>query len=70
MKQKTADKKLFRAYWGEGYYKRGTRKVREVFFSNDNGYEPEMIQEVSALKLGEKADFTGISGYHTVTRIN
>jgi len=48
--------KRFQAYWGMGYPKKfkGPRVVDITFFSDANGYEPECLEQIDKIKIGEK----------------
>ena len=59
----------FEATWGEGYVFEGTHEKTEEFFTEDNGYDPEEIETLRTLEVGETVDFSGPSVYHVVSRI-
>lgn len=61
--------KLFIATWGAGYYKQETRNISMADVTEDNGYFPESIEMVEALRVGETADLSDPSGDLTIKRI-
>ncbi|MBC5774349.1 hypothetical protein H8S95_09780 [Pontibacter sp. KCTC 32443] len=64
--------KIFLCKWGAwdehamNSYEPKTEEVSEDFFSDDNGYDPEEIEAIAVLEVGEQFDVT--YGNHTVTR--
>ncbi len=46
-------KKPYVAVWGEGYDKPGVKLVDDEFFSEDNGYDPDDIEQIKHLHVGE-----------------
>jgi len=63
------EQKQFVATWGAGYYKQETRNITMADVTEDNGYFPESIYIVEALKVGETADLSDPSGDLTITRV-
>lgn len=61
--------KLFKCVWGDGYYQPREETYDEDFFTWRHGYDPEQIMIVESLRVGDKADFSCITGVHYVTRI-
>jgi len=72
MKQEEANKmkmKKFRAYWGKGYRKKGTKVVNENFFTKSRGYSAQNIYDIKTLAKEQRINLTDMSGTHTVKRI-
>lgn len=65
--------KRFRAYWGMGYYRKDKKAISPrivdiTFFSDANGYDPENLEQIDKLKIGEKW-IAPTPETHTVLRI-
>ncbi len=63
--------KVFLAKWGDWEpehcsYHPNQEVVDELFFSEDNGYEPKDINFIRSLKVGQTHN--EIHGNHTITR--
>jgi hypothetical protein len=63
------DFKRFEATWGKGYVGPRTEEKTMEFFSENNGYDKDSIENISLLRVGETADLSDLSGQHTVKRI-
>jgi len=61
--------KTFSAFWGEGYCVETTEEHSLDWFDESRGYELEQSYILDALRVGEVADFSCITGTHRVTRI-
>ena len=63
------DPRRYRAYWGQGYYNKGTRIVSPDFFSTGRGYDESDIEIISKLKVGQKLDLSTNWATHTIKRV-
>ena len=61
--------KVYIATWGEGYSHQTTEEHTLDWFNEDKGYDEEQEFILDDLEIGETADFSCISGVHTVKRI-
>lgn len=61
--------KLFEAYWGNDFYNEGTYLMTESLFSEQNSYEKEEVENIHALKIGEKWLSPDYGSAHTVKRV-
>lgn len=64
-----SNQKRFKAYWGSGYVKTGSKIKPLSFFNINKGYDENVIYQLDMLKVGQRLDLTDLSGTHTITRI-
>ena len=66
--------KQFECFWGDGYRNKDNKSLLAYhdidFFNELVGYEQENIDEINNLEIGERADFTYMTGEHWVRRIS
>jgi len=63
------EQKLFEATWGAGYHNQETRILKMEEITEDDGYFEWGVELVEALKVGQIADLSDMSGDLTIKRI-
>lgn len=61
--------KHYKAYWGEGYSVETTEEHELDWFNEEKGYENEQRYILDSLNIGDVANFSCVTGTHTVERI-
>jgi len=65
--------KQFECFWGDGYRGDDGKSILAYhdidFFNELVGYDQENIDEINNLEIGDRADFSYITGEHWVRRI-
>jgi len=63
----------FECFWGDGYRGDDGKSILAYhdidFFNELVGYDQENIDEINDLEIGDRADFSYITGEHWVRRI-
>jgi len=66
--------KQFECFWGDGYRGDDGKSILAYhdidFFNELVGYDQENIDEINDLEIGDRADFSYITGEHWVRRIS
>ena len=66
--------KQFECFWGDGYRNKDNKSLLAYhdidFFNELVGYDQENIDEINKLEVGDRADFTYMTGEHWVRRIS
>lgn len=65
-------KKIYECFWGEGYYQNNRSNLEwheEEFFTEEKGYDPEDIESIKGLSVGQSINLSCITGEHWIRRV-
>jgi hypothetical protein len=59
----------FVVYWGEGYQPNKTDVVKLDYFFPARGYEPEDIEQIENMAVGEVVNLSAVTQIHFILRV-
>jgi hypothetical protein len=65
-------KKIYECFWGEGYHQNNRSTLEwheEEFFTEAKGYDPEDIESIQAMSIGQSINLSCITGEHWIRRV-
>ena len=66
--------KQFECFWGEGYRDKDNKSILAYhdidFFTEDRGYECDVIYDLNDLRINEVMNLNCVTGEHWVRRIS